>query len=247
MAETKGYGQFCPVAQAAQVLAERWTPLVVRELICGSVRFNDLQRGVPRMSSSLLSRRLKELEYAGIVERRPAAKGRGSEYHLTDAGRELFPIVEGMGLWAQRWLRHELVAEENLDPDLLMWDIRRVVTSEGLPPKVITNERRFVVRFEFPDMPSQRRRYWLVFEQGGIDLCFRNPGFEVDLYVVARRRDLVEVWLGHVSLDQALRSGRLRLEGSRRDVGGFRKWFALSHFAAAGRHPPGRQPPGRAA
>jgi DNA-binding HxlR family transcriptional regulator len=152
MAESKGYGQFCPVAQAAQVLAERWTPLVVRELICGSVRFNDLQRGVPRMSSSLLSRRLKELEYAGIVERRPAAKGRGSEYHLTDAGRELFPIVEGMGLWAQRWLRRELVAEENLDPDLLMWDIRRCVTAEGLPPDVIASERRFVVRI--PDSRS---------------------------------------------------------------------------------------------
>src|SRR5512146_1067620 len=101
MSERKGYGQFCPIALASEVLAERWTPLVIRELLMGSVRFNDLQRGVPRMSSALLARRLKEMQFAGIVERRRGASG--FEYHLTPAGRELFPIVEKMGLWAQRW------------------------------------------------------------------------------------------------------------------------------------------------
>jgi DNA-binding HxlR family transcriptional regulator len=117
----RGYGQFCPVALAAEVLAERWTPLVVRELLCGSVRFNDLQRGVPRMSSALLARRLKELQFAGIVERRHGG-GNSFEYHLTAAGRELFPVVEKMGIWAQRWLRHDLVDTANLDSDLLMWE-----------------------------------------------------------------------------------------------------------------------------
>src|SRR5690348_13536221 len=121
MIETRGYGQFCPVALAAEVLAERWTPLVVRELLMGSTRFNDLQRGVPRMSSALLARRLRELQFAGIVERH-RSEGGGSEYHLTPAGRELLPVIEKMGLWAQRWLRHKLVDTENLDPDLLMWD-----------------------------------------------------------------------------------------------------------------------------
>jgi DNA-binding HxlR family transcriptional regulator len=237
MAQQKGYGQFCPVSRAAEILAERWTPLVVRELLCGSVRFNDLQRGVPRMSPSLLSRRLKDLEHAGIIERRRAKKGRGWEYHPTDAGRELMPIVEGMGFWAQRWVREDLVAEENLDPDLLMWDVRRCVSVEGMP-----DDRRFVVQFEFPDMPSNRRRYWLVFDQGEADLCLKYPGFEVDLEVSCPVRALVEVWLGHVSLDRALREKRLRIEGSRQDARKFRDWFALSIFAEAGRKPPGQEP-----
>ena len=173
MGDKKGYGQFCPVALAAEVLAERWTPLVVRELLCGSVRFNDLQRGVPRMSSALLARRLKELQFAGIVERRRNAAG-AFEYHLTAAGRELFPVVEKMGLWAQRWLRHGLVDTENLDADLLMWDVRRNVLTKS-PPRT----RRYVVEFRLSGVPISRRRYWLVFERGGVDLCYRNPGFEV--------------------------------------------------------------------
>src|SRR6185437_13741280 len=115
MSQDRGYGQFCPVALAAEVLAERWTPLVIRELLMGSVRFNDLQRGVPRMSSSLLARRLRDLQFAGVIERRRGAGG-GWEYHPTPAGRELFPLLERMGLWAQRWLRHKLVDPTHLDP-----------------------------------------------------------------------------------------------------------------------------------
>lgn len=235
MARQKGYGQFCPVSRAAEIFAERWTPLVVRELLAGSVRFNDLQRGVPRMSSSLLARRLKELEYAGIVERRHNNKARGWEYHLTGAGRELAPIVEGMGVWAQRWVRHDLVADENLDPDLLMWDIRR-----GVDGARMDAGRRLVVRFEFSGVPSNRRRYWLVFEEGDADLCTKDPGFETDLYVSSHVRTLTEIWLGHLSLQAGLRDERLRLEGSRQDIRRFRDWFALSLFAEAGREPPGR-------
>ena len=235
MARQKGYGQFCPVSRAAEILAERWTPLVVRELLCGSVRFNDLQRGVPRMSSSLLARRLKELQYAGVVERRRNAKASGWEYHLTDAGRELFPIVEGMGLWAQRWVRDDLVVDENLDPDLLMWDIRRSVDGARMDAG-----RRFVVRFEFSGVPSNRRRYWLVFEEGEADLCMKDPGFETDFYVSTHVRTLTEIWLGHLPLQASLRDERLRLEGSRQDVRRFRDWFALSLFAEAGHEPPGR-------
>lgn len=229
MGDPKGYGQFCPIALAAEVFAERWTPLVIRELLCGSVRFNDLQRGLPRMSSSLLARRLRELEFAGIVERRCGPRG-GSEYHLTDAGRELFAVVERMGVWAQRWLRHRLVEPANLDPDLLMWDIRRNVVAHVRP-----GERRFVAEFQLSGVPLSHRRYWLVFEADHVDLCYRDPGFAVDLTVSASLRLLTEIWLGHVAIAQAIREQRLRLEGARGHVAAFRRWFALSMFAPAGR------------
>jgi DNA-binding HxlR family transcriptional regulator len=234
MIESRGYGQFCPVALAAEVLAERWTPLVIRELLLGSVRFNDLQRGVPRMSSSLLARRLKELEYAGIIERR-RGPGAGSEYHLTPAGRELFPVVEKMGLWAQRWLRHKLVDAAHLDPDLLMWDIRRTAVNSTRP-----GERRYVTQFQLSGVPMSRRRYWLVFEHGHVDLCYKHPGFEVDLFVEASLRVLTEIWLGHTTIERALGEDRLRIDGSRHDVSAFRAWFALSHFAPAGAAPTGQ-------
>ena len=233
MVEKRRYGQFCPIALAAEILAERWTPLVVRELLCGSVRFNDLQRGVPRMSSALLARRLKELQFAGIVERRRGAGG-SFEYHLTAAGRELFPVVEKMGLWAQRWLRHDLVDTANLDSDLLMWDIRRNVVAKS-PPR----DGRYVAEFRLSGVPISRRRYWLLFERGVVDLCYRNPGFDVDLFVEASLRVLTQVWLGHIPIEQAIRDGQLRLDGSRRDIAAFRLWFALSMFAPAGREPTG--------
>jgi DNA-binding HxlR family transcriptional regulator len=231
MVEKTRYGQFCPVALAAEVLAERWTPLIVRELLCGSVRFSDIQRGVPRMSSALLSRRLKELQFAGIVDRRPGAGG-SFEYHLTAAGRELFPIVEKMGLWAQRWLRHDLVDTANLDSDLLMWDVRRNVLANP-PPR----QPRYVAEFRLSGVPINRRRYWLVFERGTIDLCYRDPGFEVDLFVEASLRMLTQVWLGHITIERAIRDNRLRLDGSRGDIAGFGSWFTLNMFAPAGREP----------
>jgi DNA-binding HxlR family transcriptional regulator len=235
MAEKRGYGQFCPIALAAEILAERWMPLVIRELLCGSVRFNDLQRGVPRMSSALLAQRLKQLQFAGIVERCRGA-GSGVEYHLTAAGRELFPVVETMGLWAQRWLRHDLVAAANLDPDLLMWDIRRNVVLHA-PQR----DRRLVVEFQLSGVPISRRRYWLVFERSAVDLCYRDPGFDVDLFVEANLRVLTQVWLGHIPVKQAVRDSRLRLDGSRGEVDAFCSWFALSMFAAAGRAPAGQR------
>ena len=234
MAEKQSYGQFCPVAIAAEILTGRWMPLVIRELLCGSVRFNDLQRGIPRMSSALLAQRLKQLQFAGIVERRRCGE-RSFEYHLTPAGLELFPVIEKMGLWAQRWLRHDHVDKTNLDPDLLMWDIRRNVLGRALP-----RDGRYAVEFRLSGVPISSRRYWLVFERGVVDLCYRNPGFEVDLFIEATLRLLTQVWLGHVSIDQAIGDGRLRLDGARDDIRAFRSWFALNMFAPAGGEPTGQ-------
>lgn len=237
MVAQRGYGQFCPVSRAAEILAERWTPLVVRELLCGSTRFNDLQRGVPRMSPALLSRRLRELEYAGIVERRRAARGSGWEYHLTSAGQELRPIIEGMGFWAQRWVRDDLLADQNLDPDLLMWDIRRCVAARQPPAG------RFIVQFRFAGMPSSRRHYWLVFDGEQPDLCMRDPGFDVDLLVSCTVRSLTEIWLGHLTVAAARKAGRLELDGAPRLADQFASWFGGSAFAAAGAQPPGQTLP----
>ncbi len=230
MTRMKGYGQFCPVAQAAEVLAERWTPLVIRELCCGSTRFNDLQRGVPRMSPSLLSRRLRELEHAGLVRIQRAAQGRGTEYHLTPAGAALFPVIEQMGNWAVDWLRHQVTAERNLDPDLLMWDIRRRATEFGELP-----EGRHVVRFRFSDVPVSKRFYWLILDGAETDLCFRDPGHALDLEVRCHVRVLTRLWLGHVGLRAALDDGSLQLDGPPGEIDAFGRWFALSHFAERAR------------
>lgn len=238
MAKDKGYGQFCPVAMAAEILAERWTPLVVRELVCGSMRFNDLQRGVPRMSSALLSKRLKELEYSGIVDRRPAPDGRGSTYRLTRAGEELAPILVGMGNWAQRWKRDELVDDGKLDPDLLMWDMHRRIDKSVIPA-----DRRFVIRFQFAGMPANRRLYWLMFDRAGIEVCMKDPGFEIDLYVNCPMRTMARIWLGHDSMDAALRRDEMQLDGSPADIKLFKSSLELSIFAEAGREPPGQTVP----
>lgn len=232
MSEKKGYGQYCPIAIAAEVLAERWTPLVLRGLFCGATRFNDIQGSVPRMSPALLSRRLKELEAANVIEKRPAAEGRGHEYRLTRAGEELFPVLDRMGAWAQKWLRREITEQANLDPDVLMWELRRSALDAGRD----AGPRR-VARFHLEGVPAARRFYWLVFEAGGVDVCVRDPGFEVDLWVHAHIRTLVQIWLGHRTIAAARRDGDLDLEGDRKEIAAFDEWFALSHFAPAGREP----------
>jgi DNA-binding HxlR family transcriptional regulator len=219
-----GYGQFCPIAQAAQILTERWTPLVLCELICGSTRFNDLRRGVPLMSSSLLSQRLKSLEREGVIERWPARSGRGFAYHLTDAGRELEPLIMGMGEWGARWARSQL-APEDLDVTLLMWDMRRTVRPEHFP------SRRVVVAFEFTDVPQSKRRWWLVSEVGEADLCMTDPGHEVDLFVHADLRTMTAIWTGDLSLEAAQASGALEVHGPTDLRRRLRAWLGLSAFA----------------
>jgi DNA-binding HxlR family transcriptional regulator len=222
----KGYGQFCPVAQTLEIIGERWTLLVVREIIFGSRRFNDIHRGVPQMSRSLLSQRLKSLEDAGVVERRPV--GRSHEYELTAAGRELEPIVVQCGIWGQRWARREVRADD-LDAGLLMWDLRRNVQIEEVPVDPT------VVEFRFRGAKKGMGRFWLVIRNGDVDLCINHPGFDVDLTVRCSLRLMTQIWLGDVPADRAIASGQLDLEGEREQERAFPRWLKLSALAGVER------------
>ncbi|MCU0305857.1 MAG: helix-turn-helix transcriptional regulator [Thermoanaerobaculales bacterium] len=224
----KGYGQFCPVAKASEVLAERWTPLVLRELLCGSRRFNDIHRGVPLMSRSLLATRLRELERAGVLVRRTASGLRNQEYALTAAGEELLPIIEGLGRWGQRWVVAD-VAEDDLDPSLLMWDIRRNLRSDELP------EQRVVTQFDFLDVTGPRRTWWLLAARDGGDICMTDPGFAVDLIVTVRLHALTRYWLGQIGWRDVVGSAEFRLEGPPWARRSLPRWLGRSGFAEVAR------------
>ncbi len=225
LAFMKGYGQFCPVAKAAEILAERWTLLVVRELLMGSRRFNDLRRGVPLMSPTLLSDRLKELESAGIVEKRRASgEARGWEYDLTQAGRELMPIVESLGMWGARYARSRL-EKEDLDPSLLLWDIRRRIDVAYF------GQGRTLVEFELRGAVREMRRWWLLVERGTVDLCLKPTGFEPDLVVTSTVRTLTAVWMGDEDLMAAVRSGGIGFDRDCELARTFPGWFRRSLFA----------------
>lgn len=229
---TKGYGQFCPVAKAAEIVAERWTPLVMRELLCGSRHFNDLRRGVPLMSPSLLSQRLKRLEDEGLVVRR-AIPGGGSDYRLTEAGEALRPVIESLGAWGKRWVRRKADGSaDDLDPGLLMWDIHRRLHIDRFP------EGRSVLRFELTDVPAKRRFYWLVVERDQVDICLKDPGFAVDLYIAVPLPVLTAIWLGDLPLETARRQGDLDLRGPADLRRRFTGWLRLSPFAGVERAAP---------
>ena len=218
----RGYGQFCPVAKGAEIFAERWTPLVLRELLCGSVHFSDLHRGVPLMSRSLLSLRLKQLEETGVVKRKQGQQG--PEYHLTQAGKEFAPIIQKLGEWGHRWFRPKFGRDE-LDVTLLMWDMRRCVKPSAFP------SGRFSVQFDFFDQPVSKRNWWLVSDGKEVDLCLTDPGFEVGLYVATDLRTMTRVWMGDLSVNTAVGSGAIELDGSRDLRQRFERWLGLSGFA----------------
>lgn len=219
-----GYKQFCPVAMAAEVLCTRWTIVLLRELIAGSTRFNDLRRGVPRMSPTLLSQRLKELVRAGIVERKPIHGDKDVfEYCLTPAGLDLRPLVEAFGFWGQRWVESQLVLS-NLDPSLLMWDMRRNLDPSPLP------KRRTVIQLHYPELPVSKRDWWLVIEPvGEVDLCWSDPGFDVDLYVTTDLRTMTAIWMGLTTV--AAERDRIVIHGDLSIAKTMQKWLGLSPFA----------------
>jgi DNA-binding HxlR family transcriptional regulator len=246
----KSYGQFCPVAKACEIVAERWTPLVLRELLCGSTRFSELQRGVPLMSRTLLTQRLRELEDAGVVTSTPRARGRGREYRLTPAGEEARSLIVGLGEWGQRWARRQ-IGPDDLDAELLAWDMHRRLNLDRLPAQ------RVVVRFDLRGVPRHqlgRKTWWLVLDRPEVDLCLKDPGYEVDVTVDADLATLTRVWMGDMPLQDALHGGLIRPDGPRRLVQAFPSWFGLSLFAGVERpagvspaHASDRRQVGRAA
>jgi DNA-binding HxlR family transcriptional regulator len=219
-----GYRQFCPVAMAAELLCTRWTIVLLRELAAGSTRFNDLRRGVPRMSPTLLSQRLKELEAAGIVERREIRSEKGIfEYHMSESGKDARAVVEAIGFWGQKWVETRL-SLKNLDASLLMWDMRRNLNPSPLP------DGRTVIQFLYPELPVSKRSWWLVVDrQGDVDLCWSDPGFDVDLYVSTDLRTMTAIWMGHTTV--AKESARITLTGDRKIAGKMQAWLGLSPFA----------------
>ena len=220
------YKQFCPVAMAAEVLCTRWTVVLLRELVAGSTRFNDLRRGVPRMSPALLSQRLKELEAAGILCREASpTEPHVFEYRLTAAGHELRPVVEAFGMWGQRWVKASL-SLQHLDVSLLMWDMRRNLNLAPMP------KRRSVIQFRYPELPAGRRAWWLLVGPGtDVDLCSVDPGFDVDLYVSTDVRTMTAIWMGMDTVRTAERAQRMMLSGDRQLAANMQEWLGLSPFA----------------
>jgi DNA-binding HxlR family transcriptional regulator len=219
----RGYGQFCPVALGAEVFAERWTPLILRELLAGSHRFSELQRGLPGVPRALLTQRLGSLQRAGLIERRPTGAGRGWEYHLSQAGLSFRPVVEALGRWGYEWAAEQL-RPDNLDAGLLMWFLRRRVRVERLPAERVT------VQFEFRD--GDKRCFWLVLHRPDVDLCLADPGFEADLCVTTDVRAFTQVFLGHVGIAHALGDGSVILVGRSDLRRAFSGWIGLSPFAS---------------
>jgi DNA-binding HxlR family transcriptional regulator len=223
---TGSYKQFCPVAMAAEILCTRWTVVLLRELIAGSTRFNDLRRGVPRMSPALLSQRLKDLEAAGIVARTASVSDPGIfEYHLTVSGRELGPIIEAFGVWGQRRIEADL-SLKHLDVQLLMWDMRRNLNTTPMP------RTRSVVQFVYPGLSAAQRSWWLIVDpEDGVDLCSVDPGFDVDLYVSVDLRTMTAIWMGLDTVRAAVGSERMMLTGNRQLASAMQVWLGLSPFA----------------
>jgi DNA-binding HxlR family transcriptional regulator len=221
-----GYGQFCPVAVACEVFAERWTPMILRELLAGSHRFNEIHRFIPLISRTLLAKRLRELERAGVVTSAPAAKGPGREYRLTESGEEFRELIKGLGNWGQRWTKR--VQPDNLNAGVLIWNIRRRIDPERLPA------RRVVACFNFTGAPASYRglrKFWLLLERSGVEVCVSDPGFDVDLYVDADLAAMTKLWLGDLAFAEAVRQKKIRMSGMPGAVRQFPSWLPLSPYA----------------
>lgn len=218
------YGRYCPVSIATEVVADRWTPLILREMLLGNVRFNDIARGMPGISRSLLVSRLRHLERKGVVETWPSASGRGSEYHLTPAGKDLEPIIESLGKWAVTWFLDEIHVHE-IDPVTLTWWMHRRTRPDRFPP------HRTVI--EFRHTAPKAQTIWLMLEHGTASVCTTHPGFDVDLVVSATTVALSEVFNGHTHWMHAVESGAIEIAGPPRLVKAFPTWFLWSPFADA--------------
>jgi DNA-binding HxlR family transcriptional regulator len=223
----KSYGQFCPVAKAAEIFCERWTPLIVRDLAAGACRYSQLRRGVPLMSPTLLARRLRQLEAENIIERRPLPGGRASTYHLTPAGAEFVPLIGALGIWGQRWSRRQL-SEGEIDLGLLIWSLERGVRADAF------GSARTVVSLQFADQPAGKRSWWFVNQPEGCELCLEDPGFGVDLYLSCTLPDMIYIVRGDLRLARALDSGRLEAHGPVRLRRRLAAWLNLGPLTVIG-------------
>ena len=221
----KTYGQFCPLAQATQLLCERWTLIIVRELIAGSTRFGELQKGAPLLSPTLLSTRLKLLVKAGVIELHGGKTNH--TYHLTRAGQELRPIIELLGVWGHHWARSNL-NDGDLDAGLLMWDMHRSVDSGVFP------DRRIVVQFEYPDAPKGARDWWLVSENGEIDLCLNDPGYDVDIVIRCSLKTMTEIWTCQRRFNDAVKRRTVDVKGDSRLADRLQDWLRSSALSRLG-------------
>jgi DNA-binding HxlR family transcriptional regulator len=215
------YGQYCPIARGAEIFAERWTPLIIRNLYLGCETFSEILEGAPGLPRTLLSQRLKQLEALGVVDSAPKPEGRGRHYELTPAGLELFGVCQTLGEWGARWLE---IAPENLDPFVALWSMCRALRRDRLP------DRRVVIRFDFTGRP-RRERYWLLIERGDTEICKTYPGLDEDLYITAEAEAFVRWHAGQLTWAQATSDDRIQLDGPLTLVRAFPTWNARSMFA----------------
>jgi DNA-binding HxlR family transcriptional regulator len=224
---TSQFGQFCPVALASEVLAQKWMLLVVRELNAGATRFNEIRRGVPRISATLLKQRLDQLEHAGVVERTKPVGDGPEEYGLTEAGRELKSVLGAIGTWGQRWARE--IDQADLDPGWLVWAMHRRIDTSNMP------DGRTVIAITFSDAPHNHRLFWLVCKHPEVEVCVKPPGFEENVQVRTDIRTMAEIWRGIRPLPDALAQGLIEVEGPSELVRDFPDWLMLSIFAGTKR------------
>jgi DNA-binding HxlR family transcriptional regulator len=215
------YGQYCPIARGSEIFAERWTPLIIRNLYLGCGSFSEILEGAPGLSRTLLSQRLKQLEQLGVVESTRKEDGRGHHYELTPAGHDLFAVCQSLGEWGARWLE---IAPEHLDPFVALWSMCNALRRDQLP------DRRVVIRFEFTGR-GRHERYWLLIERGDTEICKTSPGLDEDLCITAEAEAFVKWHAGQLSWAQATREGRIKLDGPGSLVRAFPTWNARSMFA----------------
>lgn len=220
----QGYGQFCPIAKAAEIFCERWTALVIRNLAAGSERFCDIHRGVPHMSATLLTKRLRQLEAEDIVERRKPDGASYWTYHLTARGAEFVPLIGALGVWGQRWSRRDLVDGE-VDLGLLTWGLEHCVDPAAF------GEGRVTVELTFTDQPQHKASYWFVNQGNALDFCISHPGHEVDLYLSASLHDMTRVYRGDIGVMAAVDAGKLEAVGPRKLIRRLKAWLNLGPLA----------------
>ncbi|MCB9586215.1 MAG: helix-turn-helix transcriptional regulator [Polyangiaceae bacterium] len=212
------YGQYCPISRASEILAERWTLLILRNLLLGCTRFNDIASGLPGISRSLLVARLRTLEDKGVVVTSKIAGRRGKEYQLTKAGRALWHVIRPLAAWGERWIE---LQPQHTDPSFVLWAWTHVHLRRELLPK-----RRVVVEFDFPEQPLSYQRFWMLIERGAAELCYDHPGFDVDVSVWARSQAFTEWHIGRIEWGDALSAGYIRVEGPRQLARALPTWNA---------------------